>query len=278
MSEQRHVPTWHSARRWRPHPRSWPRQPTPSAFIHAGFGVGVRSRRVLTFFGIVLALIGAGILGVLLVTPLGWREQAIAGSVLIAGAALLSGMSRSAGITLALITLSLFATVRYGYWRSVETWKGVTSAGHLHQWDTVFVLLLLAAEFYAFATLALGYFQTLRPLRRQPVPLAGDPRTGQRRRSDSRPTTSRSTSSGPPSSERSPSTIHAGPDAGHRARRWTAQGVRGVDRPGRCRLHDARQQRPRKGRQHQPRARAQYAGSSSPSSTRITCRRGRFCR
>jgi cellulose synthase (UDP-forming) len=78
-------------------------------------------------------------------------------------------------LTLALIGISLFSTVRYGYWRITQTWYGVTSAGHLHQWDTVFVLLLLAAELYAFATLALGYFQILRPLRRPPVPLIGNP-------------------------------------------------------------------------------------------------------
>jgi cellulose synthase (UDP-forming) len=80
-------------------------------------------------------------------------------------------------VTLALMAISVFATVRYGYWRSAQTWEGVTSAGHLHQWDLIFVLLLLGAEFYAFVTLILGYFQTIRPLGRQPVPLPNDPST-----------------------------------------------------------------------------------------------------
>jgi cellulose synthase (UDP-forming) len=114
-------------------------------------------------------------LGVVLVAPLGWKEQAIAGGALIAAAILISGLSRSATVTLALMAVSIFATLRYASWRVGETWNGITSAGHLYQWDTVFVLLLLGAEFYAFATLALGYFQTLRPLRRPPVPLRGDP-------------------------------------------------------------------------------------------------------
>ena len=132
-------------------------------------------RPLLTFVSVLLAVISACALLVLLVAPLAWREQAIAGTLLILGAILLSGLSRSAGVTMTLMVLSMFSTLRYGYWRSVETWNGVTSAGHLHQWDTVFVLLLLIAEFYAFATLALGYFQTLRPLRRPPVRLAGQP-------------------------------------------------------------------------------------------------------
>ena len=34
---------------------------------------------------------------------------------------------------------------------------------------------LLIAEFFAFSTLILGYFQTLRPLKRPPLPLEGDP-------------------------------------------------------------------------------------------------------
>jgi cellulose synthase (UDP-forming)/cellulose synthase operon protein B len=125
----------------------------------------------------ILAAALACVLGVLLVIPLGWREQAIAGSILIAGAIVLSRLSRSPTVTMALMAASMFATLRYGYWRAVQTWEGVTSAGHLHQWDTVFVCMLLAAEFYAFATLALGYFQTLRPLRRPAVPLTTPPDT-----------------------------------------------------------------------------------------------------
>src|SRR5215471_13985363 len=120
-----------------------------------------------------LALAGVCGLGVLLILPLEWKEQAILGVVLISWAVLLNG-SRSKAVTVWLMAISTFSTLRYGYWRVTQTWDGVTSLGHLHRWDTVFVLLLLLAELYAFATLILGYFQTLRPLQRRPVPLTGN--------------------------------------------------------------------------------------------------------
>src|SRR5262245_56611234 len=52
---------------------------------------GMLSVIALTLFAVVLA---CG-LGVLIVVPLGWREQAIAGSLLIAGAIILSKLSQS---------------------------------------------------------------------------------------------------------------------------------------------------------------------------------------
>ncbi len=122
-----------------------------------------------------LALLAGLALCPLLVLPLPWKEQAIFGLVLIAFAIVLNKIRRSLTITMLLMAFSVFSTLRYGYWRVIQTWDGITSAGHIHRWDTVFVLLLLAAEFFAFETLILGYFQTLRPLRRPPLPLEGEP-------------------------------------------------------------------------------------------------------
>src|SRR5438045_676007 len=119
--------------------------------------------------------LGLFALGVLVVLPLPWKEQGIFGAAVMALALLLNWTSNAATVTMALMTISVFSTLRYAYWRVMQTWQGVTSAGHLHQWDTFFVLLLLSAEFYAFATLVLGYFQTLRPLKRRPVPLMRNP-------------------------------------------------------------------------------------------------------
>ena len=126
----------------------------------------------LTWGGLTLvSLLG---LSVLLTLPLGWREQAIFSAALILIALILDRTSRAPAVPLTLMAISVFSTLRYGYWRTTQTWDGITSSGHLYQWDTIFVVLLLLAEFYAFTTLVLGYFQTLRPLGRQPVPLEGD--------------------------------------------------------------------------------------------------------
>jgi len=132
------------------------------------------SRVGLVLLGL-LASVAAVALSPLLIVPLTWEEQAITGGALIVLALVLNGISRSITVTMLLMTFSVFSTLRYGYWRVIQTWEGVTSAGHIHRWDTVFVLLLLVAEFFAFSTLLLGYFQTLRPLKRPPLPLSGHP-------------------------------------------------------------------------------------------------------
>ena len=137
----------------------------------------VTSSRTLQLTRALLILTAILALAVLTPLPLGWKEQAMFGGTLIALAVMLHVTFRSQTVTLALMTISVFATVRYGYWRSAQTWEGMTSAGHLRQWDLIFVLLLLGAEFYAFATLILGYFQTIRPLGRRPVALPSDVRT-----------------------------------------------------------------------------------------------------
>jgi cellulose synthase (UDP-forming) len=111
----------------------------------------------------------------LVALPLAWKEQAIFGAALIVMAVFLNTASRSITVTMMLMAFSIFSTLRYGYWRVIQTWEGMTSAGHIHRWDNIFVLLLLAAEFFAFSTLILGYFQTLRPLKRPPLPLEDDP-------------------------------------------------------------------------------------------------------
>jgi len=112
----------------------------------------------------------------LIILPLAWKEQAIFGAVLFLLGLLLNTTSRSLTVTMLLMIFSVFSTMRYAYWRVVQTWEGITSAGHIHHWDNVFVVLLLVAEFFAFSTLILGYFQTLRPLKRPPLPLGGDPK------------------------------------------------------------------------------------------------------
>src|ERR1700757_902523 len=81
------------------------------------------------------------VLGAIALLPLPWQQQAILGAAIIVCAIVLNLISNSHVVSLALIAVSVFSTVRYGYWRVEQTWEGLTSAGHLRQWDTGFVLL-----------------------------------------------------------------------------------------------------------------------------------------
>ena len=70
--------------------------------------------------------------------------------------------------TMMLIVLSLTISCRYLWWRYTSTlnWDDPVSL--------TFGVLLIAAETYSWVVLVLGYFQTLWPLQRQPVPMPAD--------------------------------------------------------------------------------------------------------
>lgn len=67
-----------------------------------------------------------------------------------------------------LTVLSLVSSARYLWWRCTATLYWNDSA------SVFFGVLLLMAEFYAFLVLALGFFQTIWPLNRNPVSLPAD--------------------------------------------------------------------------------------------------------
>ena len=108
--------------------------------------------------------------------PLPWPQQAMFGGLLVLAAMWLHRGSGSYLTTLMLVLISCFATLRYGVWRvvAVERYFRFRGPGW-HKLDAFFVLVVLAAELYAFVALSLGYLQTLWPLRRTPVPLPDDP-------------------------------------------------------------------------------------------------------
>jgi cellulose synthase (UDP-forming) len=114
-----------------------------------------------------LALAGLACLVLVTVTPLDLRTQAAlaTGMFLLA---LAVGRVRGPTARLALVVLSVTATARYLFWRITAT---VTL-----EWtvDAALGALLLAAELYSCAMLALAYFQLLGGLRRRPVPLPAD--------------------------------------------------------------------------------------------------------
>jgi len=131
------------------------------------------TKRPLAWLIVVPSLI---LLCLLAGVPLDWRDQAIFGASLVAAAIFLNRGSRSQVVTMALMVLSMFSTVRYATWRVTETWRyldanGLQSVGT----DLIFVMLLLGAECYAVVILLLGYFQAARPLQRKPEPLPEDP-------------------------------------------------------------------------------------------------------
>ena len=102
-----------------------------------------------------------------------WPEQAVLGVLTIALAFAIHRIGKSELITLALMFASMLATARYAFWRSASVFEAAIDPGqHVGKLDLAFMLILLSAEMYAFLILFLGYIQTIRPLRRPPVPLS----------------------------------------------------------------------------------------------------------
>ena len=101
-----------------------------------------------------------------------WPEQAVLGVLTIVLTLTIHATSESELVTLALMFASMLATTRYAYWRFSTVVQALLDRNHPIPWiDVFFMLVLLSAEVYAFVILYLGYIQTIRPLRRPPVPL-----------------------------------------------------------------------------------------------------------
>jgi cellulose synthase (UDP-forming) len=110
----------------------------------------------------------------MVIIPLTWQEQAFVGLATLALVIVLNRISHGQVITITMMALSAIATTRYAYFRIQQTVEGMTTAGHASSINNFFVVILLFAEMYAFMTLYLGHFQTIRPLRRKPAPLPDD--------------------------------------------------------------------------------------------------------
>ncbi len=106
---------------------------------------------------------------------LSWPKQVILGSACILLGLAANRFSASRIVTIALMFISITATLRYGWWRvhllvdffSDETNRRVGL-------DAFFLLLLASAEAYTILIMVLGYMQTVRPLRRVPIPMPPD--------------------------------------------------------------------------------------------------------
>jgi cellulose synthase (UDP-forming) len=137
--------------------------------FESGNGVFFKVLRCLILLGGVFLL---GFTGILELT---WPQQTVLGLLTILLTLWMDRSSSSYLVTLTLMLASVFSTFRYAYWRFATTLHFFLDPGSASTLlDGVFILLLLAAETYAFVILFLGFLQTLWPLRRTPVPLPDD--------------------------------------------------------------------------------------------------------
>jgi cellulose synthase (UDP-forming) len=101
-----------------------------------------------------------------------WPRQIILGSISLLLGIAANRLSASRVVTLALMLISITATFRYGWWRVqllVEYFSDQSNSRF--GIDSVFMLILLSAEAYTILIMVLGYMQTMRPLKRTPIPL-----------------------------------------------------------------------------------------------------------
>ena len=106
---------------------------------------------------------------------LSWQRQMVLGVASIALGLLVNRMSRSRVITLALMLLSMTATLRYCWWR-VRLLADYFSdqSNNRGLIDSTFLLILISAEAYTVLIMFLGYMQTAWPLQRRPIPMPKD--------------------------------------------------------------------------------------------------------
>ena len=107
------------------------------------------------------------VLGLLVTIPFTRTEQLVF-SLVIASAALYIRRYVGTFVTLVLVSLSVLVSTRYLYWRFSTSMQVESSV------DLLLGLGLLAAEFYAWIILIIGFFQTIWPLKRKPVPMPQD--------------------------------------------------------------------------------------------------------
>ncbi|MGV8916710.1 MAG: UDP-forming cellulose synthase catalytic subunit [Pseudomonas sp.] len=108
------------------------------------------------------------LLAATIMAPLDLLRQSIFAFILFTAALLIRKFDGRLPIV-ALIVLSLIASLRYMYWRLTET----LDLENLH--DLFFGYGLVLAELYAMLVMIFGYVQTAWPLQRRPLLLTGDP-------------------------------------------------------------------------------------------------------
>lgn len=143
------------------------KQAPPSKGRHQRLLDAVRSRRELwprrwsLCLEITACLVAAFLLLAIVTAPLDLSHQ-LAFAAVCFGALLLIRKRPGRLPALAMITLSLIASLRYMYWRLTDT------LGFDNGFDMIFGYGLVLAELYALTVLIFGYLQTAWPLQRKP--------------------------------------------------------------------------------------------------------------
>ncbi|MGB8259753.1 MAG: UDP-forming cellulose synthase catalytic subunit, partial [Terracidiphilus sp.] len=106
---------------------------------------------------------------------LGWKDQTILGCAIILLGNIGNKASASRVVTVALMLLSIAATLRYGWWRIRTLVEFFTDESNkLVSIDSALMFILVSAEAYTVVIMVLGYMQTARPLGRGPISMPRD--------------------------------------------------------------------------------------------------------
>ena len=106
---------------------------------------------------------------------LSWPKQLILGGASILLALAMNKLSVSRVVTIALMFVSMTATLRYGWWRVhmlVDYFSD--ESNHRGLLDSSLLLILIVAEAYTILIMFLGYMQTAWPLHRKPIQMPAD--------------------------------------------------------------------------------------------------------
>lgn len=116
---------------------------------------------------VLTAVLAVLVVSITVIAPLPLEEQMLFTAACMTVALILRRKASRLAV-LAMIVMSVIASLRYMYWRLTS------SLGFEHWLDIAFGYGLVLAELYALLVLLLGYLQTAWPLQRKPYPLPQD--------------------------------------------------------------------------------------------------------
>lgn len=129
----------------------------------------------LRFFRALVLGVTAFLMVQLVSLYLSWPKQIVLGCLTVLIGLAANRTSRSRAVTIALMLISLTATLRYAWWRvRLLIFFFLDQSNNRFSIDSVFMLILISAEAYTVVIMLLGYMQTVWPLQRKPLALPDD--------------------------------------------------------------------------------------------------------